>query len=417
METVGDILERDEQRAGPQAAKPIRLQTLDGTPELPAPGIYFGLDETLYHALPALGSHDIQRLIASPMLFWANCTWLSEDARQRAADEAAKPDSRVWRTIGRAYHCRLLEGAAEYQARYAVDLTAEDCKDALASTDEIKAAIAHLGGKPASKVPDTLPDGTAYMRAAKKEDWTAQLLALDPDAKILSELKRQHAEKHAGKAFIPFEAHKQIETAARMIEADEQICHALQGGYPEVTLIWHDPETGAPCKARVDRLKQRAAIDLKSIANRGERSIESAIKGALHAYKYTVQPSHYLSGINAVRELVRTWPEKTAGDWLRWHKENAAPAEALTWAVRWAAETEEPVWWWLFQQKGFAPITRLMRYRGELSTRIATDEIRRQALRRFAQFAEAYGPNEPWIDSAPPTDITDDDFRDSIIEF
>jgi hypothetical protein len=300
MNTVGDLLDEMDgvTPEKPKAAAPFVPAMLDGTPPLPAPGIYFGLDEELYHALPALSSHGIKDLAASPMLYWARSTWLSEGARKRKAEEDARPDKRVFRVIGKAYHCRILEGADEYAARFACELSPDDCKDALESADQIKAAIATFGQKPWSKVPDELPDGTTtYERTARKEDWIRQLLLLETvehrGFKVLSELQRQHREAHAGKAFIPWDAHEQIEIAAAMIEADPQAKHAVAGGYPEVTLIWHCAETGVPMKARVDRLKLKAAVDLKSLTV-GDMSIERAIGRAIASYKYNIQPSVYL---------------------------------------------------------------------------------------------------------------------------
>jgi hypothetical protein len=195
-----------------------------------------------------------------------------------------------------------------------------------------------------------------------------------------------------------------------MIEADEGIRPALTGGYPEVTLIWHDKETGVPMKARVDRLKLKAAIDLKSIALNG-KSMEQAIRGAIARYTYVIQPSHYVAGIQAVKALVREDALVTVNfsDGL---KQETASADMLAWAIKWAADEAEPKWAWLFQGKGDAPVTRLCFYPMGGSTRMVVDEMIRQAARKFRKFSEAFGVL-PWIDSAPPYDLADEDFYPS----
>ncbi len=406
-ETVGEILDEMDGVApsAPNAAAPFAPAVLPDTPPLPAPGIYFGMPEETYHALPALSASGIKDLAASPMLFWAKCTWLSEAARKREAEALAKVEERAHRTIGKAYHCRILEGAAAYKERFAVGLSAEDCKGALESTDQIKAAIAAHEHKPVSKVPDVLPGGMAYMRAAVKADWVAQLLAIDPGAKVLSALQNQHARDNAGKAFVPFEAHEQIEIAARMIEADPNARHAVQGGYPEVTLLWHCFETGVPMKARVDRLKLKSAVDLKTIGNERGASIDRAIFQAIANYKYALQPAVYIDGIQAVRAAIRT----QGGQAIYAAALGAEQGnEAGVWAKKWAAETAQPEWWWLFQQKGIAPITRLKRLPLSGVTLAITNERVRSIKRKFRECSETYGL-APWLDLAPAEDINDDD--------
>jgi hypothetical protein len=412
-ETVGDLLDAagGEWPRDPAFAEvAFAPETLPDAPKLPAPGIYFGMDDELYHALPALGSGDIKSLLASPMEFWSRATWLSDVARKRKKREDENPKTQETRILGRAYHCRLLEGVTEYQKRFARRLTPEDCEGALETTEQIKAAITGLGDKPVAKVPDELPNGQAFSRSAKKDDWISQLLLLDPHARILDVMERQHEFANAGKSFISAEAWEQIEYAAKMIEADEGIRPALTGGYPEVTLIWHDKETGVPMKARVDRLKLKAAIDLKSIALNG-KSMEQAIRGAIARYTYVIQPSHYVAGIQAVKALVREDALVTVNfsDGL---KQETASADMLAWAIKWAADEAEPKWAWLFQGKGDAPVTRLCFYPMGGSTRMVVDEMIRQAARKFRKFSEAFGVL-PWIDSAPPYDLADEDFYPS----
>ena len=148
-ETLFEALGWEEKRVEPSGpVVPFAPAVLPGTPELPPPGIYFGMPEETYHALPALSSHGVKNLASSPMLFWSRSTFVSELARKREEDKAKKDPAH--RTIGKAYHCRIMEGADEFHRRFAVELTEEDCEGALESTDQIKAAITATGEKPAS---------------------------------------------------------------------------------------------------------------------------------------------------------------------------------------------------------------------------------------------------------------------------
>jgi hypothetical protein len=376
--------------------EPLQLKVLDGTPDLPPPGIYFGMPEDLYHALPALSSHGVRDLAASPMIYWAGSTFLSELARKRCAERLEK--ERTHQTVGKAYHCRIMEGLDAFNQRFAVELSADEIEGALESTDEIKAAINAGGEKPRSKVPDQMPDGTGeYMRSAKKDDWIEQLLELDPDAKILAVLNRKHGAKHAGKAFISAEAYEQIEIAAKMIEADPEVRHAFTGGHAEVVLIWECPMTRIPMKARCDYLKLRAVVDLKTVANQRGMSIERAINQEVANYKYQIQPNVYVEGVDIVRKLVR---DKKAVI--------SAPDNAtLEWVNQWGAETECE-WLWVFQQKGDAPITRGVFYPLRGSTNSVTGQRVLDVKQRFRKFAETFGL-DPWLDVRPIYDMADED--------
>lgn len=396
LETVAEVI-GDERSDVPAGA--FVPETLPGTPELPPPGIYFGMPEEEYFALPALSSHGIRKLAGSPMVFWASTNWLCEKRRKAEAEKAL--DERIHQVIGKAYHCRIMEGAEEFARRFAIDLTAEDCEGALEHTEEIKAAITAMEQKPWAKVPDVSGDGTEFLRPARKADWIRQLLTLNPDAKILDALRKQHRDKHSGKLFISAEVRDQIEISARMIELDPSIRNAFSGGYPEVVLIWNCPRTGVPMKARVDYLKQKAIVDLKSIANQRERSLEQAIRFEIAGYHYNVQPSVYSEGVDAVRKLVREQGLRAI------HFCAEGYGEAHTWALKWAAQNETE-WLWVFQQKGDAPVTRGVFYPLGGTTKMLTDNIVLKQKRRFREFSETFG-TDPWLDVRPIYDLADED--------
>ena len=353
VDTVADII--GDAQAG--AVVNFVPATLEGTPPLPAPGIYFGMSDEEYHALPALSNTGIKKLAASPMIFWASTPWLSE--RKRKQNEEAG-DDKAHHVFGKAYHCRLMEGASVFALRYAVELDPADYPDCLVHTDEIKAAIGkfteqapvkpcssrkdelqaqlaaltkttHAEGlaeiatmkvddlksyirdhketvpvKPVAKVTDPDgPGGEPYERSAVKADWIAQLLALDPDAKVFARLQQQHGEAHRGKVFVTSDQAAELEIAAAMIERDPELKHAFTGGHAEVVLIWYCRKTGVPMKCKVDYLKIKRLVDLKSIGNQRERSIENAIRFEIASYHYNIQPSVYFEGAQVVRELVR----------------------------------------------------------------------------------------------------------------
>ena len=391
VETVGDILE-----GGRQQPEPVTLldpPRLDDTPPFPEPGIYFNMPEADYHAVPALSNSGIKALASSPMLFWAR-SWLNPDKEE---------EDKEHRILGNAYHCRILEGRQTFEKRFAVSLDRKDYPDALSTNDEIKAAIYEAGERPVSVVPTGGTKVSAsgkespITRAAKKEDWIEQLLKIDPAAQIWDEIVLDHAGDHAGKAMIGQDQWKRLEIAAYMIDRDPELTKAFSGGHPEVSLFWHCSRTGVPMKARVDYLKIRAMVDLKSFGNQRERSIERAIAYEIAGYHYNIQPSVYFEGAEEVRKIVR--------------ERGAAAVHGLvdpTWALQWAKHTEPDRWLFVFQQKGPAPVTRGLWYPRGGSTKTITDEIVRRQKLKFREYARTFGV-EPWLDIEPIYDLADED--------
>ena len=188
-----------------------------------------------------------------------------------------------------------------------------------------------------------------------------------------------------------------------MIERDPEAKTAFRDGHAEVVLLWHCPTTGVPMKAKVDYLKMGEMIDLKSIANQRELSIENCIRFAIASYKYNIQPVVYFEGAAEVRKLIRKRGSVVI------HQCDGSGRESVTdWAQRWAKHEEPDEWLWMFQQKGEAPITRGVRFpRGGV-----VDEDTRYMVERakklFLRFSEVFG-TAPWLDTAPVYTIADED--------
>jgi hypothetical protein len=78
----------------------------------PAPfadGVYFGLDEDVYHRDPALGSSDLKRLAAEPADYW----FASPLNPNRAPDETTPAQA-----LGKAVHKLVLEGEQAFAAAF-----------------------------------------------------------------------------------------------------------------------------------------------------------------------------------------------------------------------------------------------------------------------------------------------------------
>ncbi len=394
VETVGDIVSgKDERGAPPPAA--FALPVLEGYPfDFPEPGIYFGMDEDTYHAIPALSTGGIKKQASSPMLFWATCPWLNPDWAElkKEEEERRKKLGQDHFDIGKAYHARLLEGREAFDARFAVSLDKKDYPDALGTDDEIRAAF---------------PEGIKPRGKTKRERFE-HLQTLDGTVQLWDDVKAEHEKAHPGKCFIPFKVKRELEKAAAIIECDPELGPALRGGYAEVSLFWICATTGVPMKCRADKLKLDMILDLKTLQNSHEASIENAVRRDIANRRYVIQPAVYLEGVKAVRQLVRK-----RGASAIFAPEGYDP-DCFGWAMEWAAQ-EEADWLFLYQQKGVAPVARGIRFPTQGTLMMFATDIVTAMKKRTRQFADVFG-TDPWMDSAPIYDLADEDLPNWALE-
>lgn len=205
-------------------------------------GIYFDLDEELYHLDPALGSSDHRKLLTSPCDYW----YESPLNPNRPADKDTPAKLR-----GRAMHKLVLEGEAAFDA--------------------------------------------AYMRGAEHdEDMTpAQKSALTKALNLeAAKLK---------KLVLPADVYDRIAIASAMITKNPKLSTAFKGGAPEVSVFW--TRDGVRRKARLDYLKPRGIGDLKSILNTREIPFRSACLNSIATYRYEIQAALYIEARSMIPQF------------------------------------------------------------------------------------------------------------------
>ena len=410
FETVGEIIENRKREVAQAPLVRFDPPRREDCPPVPAPGIYFGMTDEQYFAIPCLSTSGIKKLAASPMLFWAD-SWLNP--------KKVRVDKGHF-FVGHAYHVRLLEGSSAFASRYVLEIDRDDYPHAIEKTDEIKDAISKVMlpiqittqksqfHKPVTKVEEDDGQGGTRLRSAVKDDHIKQLLEINPDAPLWDNIVAKYVEAAGGRAQISKGLVEEIEIAAKMIESDPEVEPIARGGHAEVVLIWHCPLTGVPMKCKVDKLKVRRMVDLKTFANANDRSIDNAIHQAIANNKYGLQPTVYFEGAQEVRKLVRAHGVSAihvlnAENWPPEHHE-----ELEAWALKWASHREQDEWTWIFQMKGPAPITRAIDFAYNCATKQIFDEVIRRAKVRFVECATIYGV-DPWLDLAPRRILADED--------
>ena len=97
------------------------------------------------------------------------------------------------------------------------------------------------------------------------------------EAKRVAELMKDGI----GRTLMTESNHAHALAMAEAVKADPRAARALRSVATEVTVTWSDPDTGLPCKGRVDAIDEaeRRVIDLKSVRSIQERDLESMVMG------------------------------------------------------------------------------------------------------------------------------------------
>lgn len=337
------------------------------TPEF-RPGVYFSMPEDQYHATPALSASGIKNLLISPLDYWHNCPWLNPDYKHTEADHFA---------FGHGADTFICEGEDAFNERFAPYLSKDDHPDALDGTSDLKAALRGLGEKV----------------TGNKADLIERLAKADPSAQIWDRLQSDYGRANTGKTFLTFDQIAEIRKSAAMIHSHPMLSKCFSGGYPQVSVMWHDEEWDVAMKCRFDYWKPKPVVDLKTFANQMNKPIDRAIAGAMATYKYHIQAGLYMRAADRGVEMMRT---------------GLADCDAETAKRFTSVDPEERGFIFVFQQKGPVPNTRGRIFPRHATHATALSQIA-MAAAEYKRHVEHFG-DAPWIDLSEITAFADEDF-------
>lgn len=335
------------------------------------PGVYFGIPEAEYHAIPAVGSSALRDMLISPLDCWAKHV---NPHRREKPDTAAT-------LRGSAFHAMLLEGREAFEARYFPALNRDAFPDVLWSGDQLAQACASNG---------LTKSGTLRDRAAR-------LIGVLPVERLGPLIEDEYEQEHAGKTELPAEEWDRIMEAAAVMEA-AGILDAFKGGQPEVTIVYVCPITGLLRKARIDYLKPAAAFDLKTFSNVAGKELPTAIAHAFIYNRMHVQAVDYWHAIEQAKKqglpchIVNHSDEPETAAWP-WHK---TPHE----------------YFMIFRQAGDVPNVAVRRVARSTNGQAnaywrAAEEDRALALREYKRHLDTFGVERPWAAPAVIEDFDD----------
>lgn len=374
-------------------------------------GIYFQLPETEYHALPRLSASGCNNLLTSPATFWAD-SWLNPEKVKE--DEATEDEKTAAQIVGSAYHTARLE-PHRFDDLYVCEPDPDDYPKALMNGTQIGEALAELG-QAKKRAGETVVEQAARLYAAGykghiwpliKDDWEEQRgerFGLKP--KVYREIKRDMERLHSNTDISPF----------------------LTGGQAEVSILWTD-KNGTRWKCRIDYLKPRHIVDLKTFENSFRKNLEQCVIDAVRFNRYYVPAYVYWCAAEEVR----------AGKLPIRKVQNAAQKDLIE-QIR---ESQDPFeFWWIFQEKGGVPNVLARQLQMTAATHPhylfqAPDEAGRELLKElmkspsriwdkakievehaeklFRQCLDIWGA-EPWGAMNPVSRIDDESFSSFFLE-
>ena len=329
-------------------------------------GVYFGLPADEYHDDPALGSTDIRNLLIHPSEYWWN-SWMNpqhEPWTSKAAD---------W---GTAFHALILEGEPAFDARYFRGPSKADYPGLMVTMDHMKTWLT-VHALPVS---------------GKKEELVKRVLAVDPNAPIWDEIVRKHEVLAEGKIVLDPKDYDGIKLSSLMITKHPSCGKAFENGYPEVS-IFVTTKQGVRLKARIDYMRARGNVDLKSFRNWRDKPMGKAIKDTIRYSWYDIQATHYLRMRAHVPALVKAG--KVFGD------------VSSAWLEK-VVGTEDFRHVWIFYQADSAPIARRFEYVREDGDFVACSREIDVAIDRYRQHLDVFG-TDIWVDVSDPEVVTGDD--------
>lgn len=348
------------------------------------PGIYFDLPDGVYHDSPGLSSSAIKELLISPLDYWAN---YRNPAREKFDTEA--------NIFGKAMHKRTLEGSEAFYCDYAILPDQVDYPKALHKTDQLKIKCREL---------KLIVSGTIPKLAKRIADE-------DPDVEIWYTIMQSFIEANQDKTLLRPDQGHDIEYRASIIDKHQDAQKAFKGGRAEVSIFWDDEETGIRMKARLDYLKLKAVIDLKTFTNQRRVNVDQAIGMAFANYQYFIQGFVYLRAIEAAKKMLNSddKPSQHMLDFIS-DEDNSNFIENLM-------NSEHHDFWFVFVESGKAPNIRVRRF-DKKSQEGPTNAYWHQAEMCFNRAAEVYSafleaypdPSMEWHEYVKPTPFVDEDF-------
>ena len=244
-------------------------------------GVYFDLDENVYHALHRMSATGIKEVDVSPGKYWAR-SWMNPDKKDKPATDAQR--------YGKAYHSAILEPEL-FAVNYCREITPADmgagpsCK----SDADMRNALKDMGETQA-------PKGESVMGRAER------LKSLGYAFPIWHLFEQQWLALKGDRIALKPAEYDEVRYDQDVMLSIPEIAEMFEGGHSEVSVLWTDPETGVRFKARMDYLQIEGCNDLKTYANSMDKVTRRHLTEAFRFNRYYIQWVLYWQAYEMIRK-------------------------------------------------------------------------------------------------------------------
>ncbi|EFO30137.1 conserved hypothetical protein [Roseibium sp. TrichSKD4] len=342
-------------------------------------GLYFNLDEKIYHADPtAKGSSALKAIAIDPV------EWKFDDLYEEDKDTDAL-------LFGSALHARMLEGQDVFNAKF--------CQRFSLTTDGMLVTDQDLK--------DFLVEhGQSAVSRGNKAERIKRVLEIAPEQKIFDVVKETYDRENEGKIQLKPRLWGQIEIACRWVQQDPTLSAVMENGTfvdgaPEVSIFYEDrgpdgDQTPVRLKGRLDRLLRHAIIDLKTFAPRTKGDIYQLALKTIDSMRYDLQEAAYQRCWQIAKAAHEGGTLDIYGD---------EPFEGF---LDECFDRDKPKWIWVMVKRTGAPQPLVLDWTPHFAKAAAASRIE-EAIRTYRSKRDEYGDAQEWPAANPPFEVTDDD--------
>lgn len=351
-----------------------------------APGVYLSLSHEAYLRDPSLGYSALKVLKADPPEWWETSAW-------NPLRPPESEDEKLGFMLGTAFHLMLLEGIDLYEEAYGIVPTKADFPEHLDTIKELQRELRDRG----------------QSVTGLKEELVDRLHRIAPDLPILDlevrafreACKRPISRRHDSVL-------RRLWAMAMATPEDIKLLHgevttlqeAFTGGPSEVSVFWVD-DNDVPMRARFDKLKPNASLDLKTFAKwDATRDFRQSLLKEIKHRGYWMQVAHYHEARVKLREFVAAGLVYGGTDSQRAYLEEVAAAEEWTWV-------------WVFAKTTGAPRIKAIPGHADNLRFTRAQQDREEAIGQFIAHRAQFGMDLPWLDIEAIWDPDEDEWSEA----
>lgn len=257
-------------------------------------GIYFNMPEEEYHDIPYFS-----RSMSENMNVDAQEAWYHSPFNPQKPEN--EPTAQM--QLGTAVHSMLLEPDV-FEKLYVTRPTIDDFsgKIVLDKNAELQDFLASVGEKKTGKKEDLIARAEPYLDPSKYVIWD----------NVMSSYYQEIQDY--GKREISASDVEILSGIKKNLDESEEIKQILQEGYPEVTIIWKDEETGIMCKCRLDWVRIEAIGEVKTFSMKFKKNLRKAMRDTINYERYNVQFAVYQVALENIIKKVKAGKAEVFGE-------------------------------------------------------------------------------------------------------